>query len=55
MKEFFLNYCITPYQTAAYCEHQYQTLTTFGVIILVGYVITASVILISWRKGWLNQ
>lgn len=54
MKEFFLNNCITPHQTAAYCEQQYQTLTTFGVIILIGYAITACVILITLRKGWLK-
>ncbi|MDE2787018.1 MAG: hypothetical protein OXL37_10185 [Chloroflexota bacterium] len=54
MKEFFLNNCVTPYQTTAYCEQQYQTLTTFGSIILAGYLITLIVILITMRMGWLK-
>lgn len=55
MKEFFLNHiCTTPNYTSAVCEHQYQTLTTFGVIILVGYAITLAVTLVAWRMGGLT-
>ena len=55
MKEFFFNYiCTTPAYTPAACEHHYQTITTFGVIVLVGYAVTLGVTLLVWRKGWLR-